>query len=731
MVHHLKELNMKRGTSFEKPWLEFGLFVLAFLLALCVGRMVTDNSEEGTTRWQKDIDNGSLQLNLSADDRLIAKWCSRDRDQLQEWLGERTNTLCPFSTMTLWSTIDRNTPSKASLETTLKRWQFDLTEREKQWRKQLTTQGSSDVSPTVLSELSAVDKDPGEANDQLSLERQAADDWLQKQEIYRERLQQWDSWQLTVLQPALQAPTHENSIPLFLNAARSLDGIGNDFAAQLVRKHLAASQNAARANQLVAMIAQPEAVLFVHWCLTLTLVLILRWHRPISHKVTTGLMLAFVAWGVLFILGCASNPLQSSNWLIAGCVALGANWCWHTFFPDKQAPPQSLRPFSKWVLPAWWLFCALGWLMMLDQSLHFHPKNRFLALEQWNAWWLATWIIAIAALSSHWISKVLLWSGARWFQPDKWKGLVLKLLASVFVVGLMYASHRMRINQHITGEVLKLGFTFSIATWCVWRMPPTSDLWHGGLRLQALKQAWPTLWIFAVAAAVSFVTRDKGPLLVICMLMVVLYSSLVGWTTGLAMLGFGFLLIFLIGVDVDVVGSRLQAWRNPFTADHDDMAKLIWFQSAAAEKLWGFGPGQTPWCGTVSLDQCRGLPLQLQSDYTFTAFIGWWGLAGSLILFLAFNIFCFHLLAHGARSSQRNMNPVALCDSQQRNLAMQSHLLFFTGALLLLQTWITVAGNTGLLPLTGLTWPLLSFGKTSLWVSTWLISSGSFGDDNA
>ena len=77
------------------------------------------------------------------------------------------------------------------------------------------------------------------------------------------------------------------------------------------------------------------------------------------------------------------------------------------------------------------------------------------------------------------------------------------------------------------------------------------------------------------------------------------------------------------------------------------------------------------------------------------------------------------------------MNPVALCDSQQRNLAMKSHLLFFTGALLLLQTWITVAGNTGLLPLTGLTWPLLSFGKTSLWVSTWLISTGSFGVDNA
>jgi cell division protein FtsW (lipid II flippase) len=722
---------MNNGKTISKTWLEISLFVIAFLLALFIGRLVTESSEEGTKRWQNDLTNGSIRLNLSIEERLTAKWCSRNRDYFEEWFGDRTKTLCAFSKASLWSSIDRRTPPQTSAETTLKGWQLELAEREKLLRKQLTVQSASDISPTVLSELSAASNDIGGTNEQLSLERQAADDWLQKQEIYRERRQQWDSWYRSVMQPALQAPINESSAPLLLNSALSLDGIGNDFVAQLVRRHIAASQNEARANQLLAMVSQLPAVLFTHWCLTLALVLILRWHRPFSHKITAGLMLAFVAWGALFFLGCASNPLQSFHWVLAGCLVLGASWCWQTFFPDKQLPPQSLRTFSIWVMPAWWIFSALGWLMMLDQSLHFHPRNRFLALEQWNAWWLATWIIAIAALSSDRICKILLWTGARWFQPCKWHGLVLKILASVLVVVLMYLAHRMRVHQHITGEALKLGFIFSIATWCVWRMPPTSDLWHSGLRLQALKQAWPTLWIFSIAAAISFVTRDKGPLLVICMLMVVLYSSLVGWTTGLAMLGFGFLLIFLIGVDVDVVGSRLQAWRNPFTADHDDMARLIWFQSAAAEKMWGFGPGQVPWCGTVSMDQCRGLPLQLQSDYTFTAFIGWGGLAGSLLLFLAFNVFCFHLLAHGARSSQRSMNPLNLCNSKQRKLAMQSHLLFFTGSLLLLQTWITVSGNAGLLPLTGLTWPLLSFGKTSLWVSTLLISSGSFGDGNA
>ena len=719
------------GKSSQTIWLQIGLCVIALLAALCVGRSVTENAEEGTNRWQNDVVNGSLQMQLSANDRLMAQWCSRDREYIQQWFGERASTLCPIQNTPIWTNLGRDNSSQTSVEITFKRWQLDLAEREKQWRKQLATQSTSDVSPTVLSELSTAEKDASDANEQLSFERQAADEWLQKQDFHRERLQQWDAWHRSILQPALQAPALESSAFVLINAAQSLDGIGNDFAAQLVRRHMAASQNAGRASQLLAMVEQLPAVLFTHWCLTIALVLVLRWHRPVSHKVTTGLVLAFVSWGVLFSLGCASNPLQSSTWLIAGFLALGANWCWHTFFPEKQAAPQSLRSFSNWALPAWWFFSALGWLLMLDQSMHFHPRNRFLALEQWTAWWVAIWIIPIGAISAHWVAQVLLWTGARWFQPCNWQRQVWRLLASVLVVCLMYVAHRLRVHQHITGEVLKLGFILSIATWCVWRMPPISDLWHGNMRLQALKQAWPTLWLFALAAAISFVTRDKGPLLVICMLMVVLYSSMVGWTTGLAMLAFGFLMIFLIGVDVDVVGSRLQAWRNPFTADHDDMARLIWFQSAAAEQLWGFGPGQTPWCGTVSLDQCRGLPLQLQSDYTFTAIIGWWGLSGALLLFLAFNIFCFHLLAHAARSSQRSMNPVALCDSQQRNLAMKSHLLFFTGALLLLQTWITVAGNTGLLPLTGLTWPLLSFGKTSLWVSTWLISTGSFGVDNA
>ena len=722
---------MNRAATQSQGWFDISLFVIALLIALGVGRLVIKNADEGINRWQTDVANGSIQLNLPVEDRLMVQWCSRDREQIQNWFGERESTLCPLKKTSLWSKIIKDAESQTSVEKTLNRWQLELLEREKQWRRQLFTNSASDVSATVLSELLTSENKTGDTKNQLILERQAADDWLQKQEVNRDRLQQWEAWERSVLLPALQAPLHESSAHMLVNAARSLDGVGTDFAAQLVRRHLGVNDNRNRASQLIAMTVQLPAVLFTHWCLTLVLVLILRWHRPVSHKVTAGLALALVTWVVLYSLGCASNPLQASYWLIAGCVALGTSWCWHTFFPHRQTAPQSILPFSKWVLPAWWLFSALGWLLIFDQSLHFHNKNRFLALEQWQAWWLASWILPIAAMSGNAVSKVLLWLGAQWFQPSEWKRQFWQLPAGILFVGVTYLAHRLHVHQHITGELLKLGFIISIAAWCVWRMPVVSELWNGGMRLQALRQALPSLWLFALAAGISFVTRDKGPLLVIAMLMVVLFSALVGWTTGLAMLGIGFLMIFLIGVDLDVVGSRLQAWRDPFTADHDDMARLMWFQSAAAEDLWGFGPGQTPWCGTVSLDQCRGLPLQLQSDYTFTAVVGWWGLAGSLLMLFAFTLFGFHLMVHGARTSQRFMNPIAFFNSQLRNKAMHGHLLFFTGLLILLQTWITVAGNTGWLPLTGLTWPLISYGKTSLWISTWLICSWGFGADDA
>lgn len=710
-------------------WRELLWMVLAGLFALTVGQKVIGHAQDGVQRWRADVDNGALGLQRPALEPLLQLWCGRDRAFLQAWVGEQLQEFCPSSSERLWQAVGRSDgASETTAQRTLARWQAELAARALQWRQRMLGQRASDVSATALSELANLEPNDSEP---LSLERQAASEWLQSLDASQDRLEQWEAWQRGVLQPALKAPTQQSSALPLIRIARSLDGQGSDVAAQWVRRLAGAQQNAQRASQLLAMTDQLSQVLLTHWSLTLLLLVLLRLRLSIAHKIMGALLLALPSWGTLYALGVASHPLHATVWMIAGSLALVISWVGQTFFPRFLPPPKSLRAFSPWVMPTWWLFSALGWLLMLDQSLNFHPRNRFLALEQWQAWWVGVWLVPLAAVSMPWMAKAVLWLGALWFKPCHWHQHLLRLFWGVVVVFGMYLAPRLGWHQHITGELLKLLFVLALSAWCVWRMPSTSDVWHSGMRSRALLQAWHTVWIFVLAVVISWITRDKGPLLVICMAMVVLYSSLVGWMAGLVVILIGFLLIFLIGVDLDVVGSRLQAWRDPFTADHDDMARLMWFQAAAADQTWGFGPGQVPWCGTVSLDSCRGLPLQLQSDYTFTAIVGWWGLAGAMLLLLAFTVYWFNLLAHGARSSQKAMQPLAFLSLPTRLVAAQSHVLFWGATMMLVQTWITVAGNTGWLPLTGLTWPLLSFGKTSLLLSTWLLVSGSFGADDA
>jgi cell division protein FtsW (lipid II flippase) len=68
--------------------------------------------------------------------------------------------------------------------------------------------------------------------------------------------------------------------------------------------------------------------------------------------------------------------------------------------------------------------------------------------------------------------------------------------------------------------------------------------------------------------------------------------------------------------------------------------------------------------------------------------------------------------------SPQFLTPLQLLQPAAVREVFSVHLLFLFAVLVLMQTWITVAGNLGWLPLTGVTWPLMSYGKSSLWIST-------------
>jgi cell division protein FtsW (lipid II flippase) len=120
-------------------------------------------------------------------------------------------------------------------------------------------------------------------------------------------------------------------------------------------------------------------------------------------------------------------------------------------------------------------------------------------------------------------------------------------------------------------------------------------------------------------------------------------------------------------------------------------------------------------------DGCKGLPLQLQSDYTFTALSGWWGVQGATLVLGVYTAFALGLMRQAGMALKHQLQPIDLMQAPGAVRAHASAGWFLMGLLLLTQCWITVGGNLGWLPLTGLTWPLISFGRASLWLSTFLM----------
>ena len=140
---------------------------------------------------------------------------------------------------------------------------------------------------------------------------------------------------------------------------------------------------------------------------------------------------------------------------------------------------------------------------------------------------------------------------------------------------------------------------------------------------------------------------------------------------------------------------------------------MTWFQRAAPAA--GFGPGAVPWCGFGAAGACAGVPAQIQSDYTFTALVGVFGTTAAWAMTLGC-AFWLHLLIsrHGQATSGDprfvRLGRRIVNDEQ----AFLSWLSVMWVVLALCQLAVTVAGNLAVIPLTGVTFPFVSFGMTSL-----------------
>jgi rod shape determining protein RodA len=133
----------------------------------------------------------------------------------------------------------------------------------------------------------------------------------------------------------------------------------------------------------------------------------------------------------------------------------------------------------------------------------------------------------------------------------------------------------------------------------------------------------------------------------------------------------------------------LNPQKDPRGVGYNAMQSVI---AIGSGRLWGKGLG----FGTQS--RLEFLP-EHRTDFIFAAFAEEWGFLGVLILFLLFGILIWRVLKMGFAPDQANF---------ERFLAIG------LSSFIICHFVIHIAMNTGVLPITGLTLPFLSYGGSNL-----------------
>lgn len=246
-------------------------------------------------------------------------------------------------------------------------------------------------------------------------------------------------------------------------------------------------------------------------------------------------------------------------------------------------------------------------------------------------------------------------------------------------------------------ELLKLLFIFFFASYFADRgriitVKQEHNFWYSLPYLAPLF----VMWGFCVLLLAW--QRDLGA----ATIFFVLFLSMLFTATGKRRyLVVGFLLLIAAGfigyIAYDLIALRIDAWLNPWPNVFDRSFQVVQsLYALAAGGIAGGGVGQ-------------GFPTFIpvvHSDFVFAAIAEEWGLLGTLVV-----VICFAMLA------QRGLRIALLAKS-----AFRTYIAVGIVVLLTVQTFLIMGGVTKLLPLTGVTLPFLSYGGSSL-----MMSSGMMG----
>ena len=386
------------------------------------------------------------------------------------------------------------------------------------------------------------------------------------------------------------------------------------------------------------------------------------------------------------------------------------------------------------------LATGLGWLLLLDLSAHGHPVNRYLALYHQGHLWLGMTVFSVLVFLRRPLSRAL--GGALSLAGEMERhmarrlgvlaapAVVLAAAAAVLALGLGLSNLR-----QLTSELGRVWLVVGAAWFFFLRAGPLAQRLASAPAAGAsyLRYAWPLLFVVGVVAAAMGITRDMGPLLIagygagafLAASVAMWWHLRSGRTVAAFMLAMGLFALWIGAVTVGlfqvgpvdaVTAARLESMAAPLASTNDQLALVTWFRQATPEG--GFGLGAAPWCGWAAAGQCSGVPAQIHSDYTFTAIVGVFGAPAAWGAALGCAMWLHRLIRHHGRVTRGEPRFVAAAgllgnDGQ----ALLSWVAVGWVVLCLCQLAVTVAGNLAVLPLTGVTFPFVSFGMTSLIVN--------------
>lgn len=200
--------------------------------------------------------------------------------------------------------------------------------------------------------------------------------------------------------------------------------------------------------------------------------------------------------------------------------------------------------------------------------------------------------------------------------------------------------------------------------------------------------------IFAMAVVVMKQPDLGSTLMIMSGMGVLLLVSGMNWVFILSALAGGSVLVWHKIVDTPYQMARIESWLNPYLHPQAQGWNIIQAQLAIGSGGWfGLGFGR-------SLQKLHYLPVQ-HADFIFAVIAEELGLAGGVVLlglFAAFGYYGYRVAGH-ARTLFGRLLAIGITSS------------------ILIQAMVNMMVTTGLLPVTGITLPFVSFGGTSLVVT--------------